>query len=256
MGLGRGFPAVRAPGFRDQHRRGFSRPLHHMRSITVSAFSIFRPNFQDLIPLILSVLGCLSSQGNQHRLIGGRVRLTLQNTIQVPTLSQSSCHSSPGLDHQVLAGAFPPVPCAWKDTYSFLQRCGVPKPWCHLCLLPALLFLSDTNLLIHSSNIPAPSLSFRSVPRAISPGISRTPFPCLGRVPTPRSIFFKNKLLQLGTALLTTSELILCAGGINPILFNPSLSCIFCSMWPIRILNNKPPWARWEEVLSLPRMPI
>lgn len=153
-GLGRGFPAVRAPRFRDQHRRGFSRPLHHVPNITVSAFSIFRPNFQALIPLILSVLGCLSSQGNQHRLIGGRVRLTLQNTIQVPTLSQSSCHSSPGLDHKVLAGAFPPVPCAWKDTYSFLQRRGVPKLWYHLCLLPALLFLSDTNLLIHSSNIP------------------------------------------------------------------------------------------------------
>lgn len=88
---------------------------------------------------------------------------------------------------------------------------------------------------------PAPSLSFHSVPRAISLRISQTPFPCLDRVPTPESIFFQNKLLQYGTALLTTSELILCAGGINAILFNPLLSCIFCYIWPNRILNNKLP---------------
>lgn len=90
---------------------------------------------------------------------------------------------------QGAAGAFPPALCALKDVVfpnhntifvSFLPYFSSVTPICS--------FIPPIS--------PAPSLSFHSVPRAISPRISQTPFPCLDRVPTPESIFFQNKLLQ------------------------------------------------------------
>lgn len=60
MGLGWGFPAVWAPGFRDQHQHGFSRPLHYLCSISFSfqyiSPKLSGPDSTDLISAGMFVL--------------------------------------------------------------------------------------------------------------------------------------------------------------------------------------------------------